>query len=306
MASSCVRVSTFLLIVLLCCYNSSGAVLPRAYTSVLSRSINPTTLAHLAPPSLPSTTTSDAAISPAASSLPSVRASIDREVPFVSRVSGCVDEADRTYECPIRTSLDLTMYGLNFQRAAVTITFTDGGTVVPCTDVRVSTDERLRCHFNTGEVRPQRREMLSVVVNSSLGSSTFDAAVDVNEKVMQPTIVEASGCMDSGTQTQDCRSSSEVRLTGAHYPRWLTPSLIISGKLSLPCQWKGEVWGVYCSLSDRRVDDLPTGQLLPVQVRFADDRISEPEYALAMYSNSPHTAPAAVQHGPAAAGGGGQ
>jgi len=194
-----------------------------------------------------------------------------------------VDDGHSTVECP--TSLvELTIYGLNFQRTALSIHFTDHDAVnIACTEIRVSTDEQLRCTFDGADSHHQpRRRRLDVAVNSSLGYTTFAEAVEVDGAAYQPTITSVSGCVDSWAETRDCTQMSEVRLSGAHYPRWLPPTLVLPGQLELPCQWRGDIFGVYCSLNDVLVDSLPKGQLLPIQVRFDTDRLSPPQLLLAM------------------------
>ena len=227
-------------------------------------------------------------VSSSSSSSSSGGGGVSRTVPFVRRVSGCVDEGDWTLECPVQTSIDLTIYGLNFQRAALTITIGDDDTAIgaACSTIRVSTDEQLRCTFDTEHVRMWQRALLDVRVNSSLGSSTFPTSIAVSDMVVPPFITAVSGCSDGSGQTRDCTLMSEVRLAGSHFPRWLAPSLIIAGQLELPCQWKSsEVW-VSCLLDDHRVDELPKGQLLPIQVRFGN-RLSDSVNALAMRNSPP-------------------
>ena len=203
-------------------------------------------------------------------------------VPYIYRVSGCVDEADRSAECPVAGTVVMTMYGRNFQRTALSITVVYPDYLAPCDTIRVSTDERLRCEFHVLGNLKDRRDMLDVFVNSSIGTSTFPKSVGVTAHAIPPSISSVSGCIDDGAQTRDCTMSSEVRLIGAHFPRWLLPSIILAGQLELPCQWKNEERAVCCSLDDNRIDELPKGHLLPVQIRFAPDRISQPISALAL------------------------
>lgn len=224
----------------------------------------------------------------------------------MSRVSGCVDVGEWTVECPLHTALDLTMYGLNFQRTALDITVGDHNIATACSTIRVSTDEQLRCTFNTSNILPSmRRSALSVSLNSSLGSFVLPTSVAVSDEVIPPSVAAVSGCIDEGRQTRDCTQSSELRLTGHHFPRWLPPTLVIAGVVSLPCQWRGTEAGlVYCSLDDNRVNDLPTTQLLPVQLRF-DDRTSDAVAGLAMRGNSPPPPPSSAVSSSTGGGGDG-
>ena len=282
-----------LLSFLLCLYCTSSPSLftsARTISPLLLRASNAVLMAA-AVPSSPSSNSSSSILSS------SETGGGGRVVPFVSRVSGCVDDGSTTVDCPPSTTIDLTMYGRNFQRTALVITILDHSidgdnrTIIPCSTIRVSTDDLLRCTFNVGQLSYPRRQRFDVLVDSALGSSVFRDSLAVTDDIEQPVLTGVSGCSDNGAETRDCTTSSEVRLTGDHFPRWLSPSMLLSGYLEVPCQWKGEVGGVYCSLDHERVDQLPKGQLLPTQVCFSD-HISLPVAGLSLLLSQPIPPPA--------------
>lgn len=221
-------------------------------------------------------------------------------IPYARQVSGCVDDGDWTAECPVHTLIELTVYGLYFQRAPPSIVISNAQrAAVPCTNVKIEADDTLRCDFNTSLIPlPLPAAMMDLNVISAQGTSVFPGSVGVTSVVELPLITMVRGCVDQGSTTRDCYFGSEVRIAGSHFPRWLEPHLIIGGQLQLACVWRGsEIW-VFCPLDDSRVETLPKGQLLTVQVRF-DERYSDTQLALSMRGTQPPTPAASSSSGQA-------